>query len=55
MDHVSWSLGLLSKTTSWLLTLTQNWETMAPQTLPTVDLFYFNMHEAMSGGNLHLV
>ena len=25
--------------------LTQNWETMALQTLTTVDLFYFIMHK----------
>jgi hypothetical protein len=41
MDHVSWSLGLYSKTTSW----TQNQETMALRTLTTKGLFYFIMRE----------
>ena len=39
MDHVSWSLELSSKTTSWRVGLTQNMETMALRMLTSVDLF----------------
>jgi hypothetical protein len=45
MDHVSWSLGVFSKTTSWRQASPQNRETMALRTLTTVDLFYFIMCE----------
>ena len=41
LDHVSWSLGPFSKTTSWEVGLTQNRETMTHRTLTTIDLFYF--------------
>ena len=41
LDHVSWSLGPFSKTTSWEVGLTQNRETMTLRTLTTIDLFYF--------------
>jgi hypothetical protein len=41
MDHVSWSLGPFSKNHLLKVGLTQNQETMALQTLKTVDLFYF--------------
>ena len=34
-DHVSWSLGLISKTS-----LTQNHETMALRNLTIIDLLY---------------
>ena len=40
MDHVLWSLGRFSKTTSWRYAQ-HKWETMALRTLITVDLFYF--------------
>ena len=45
MDHVSWSLGLFLK--NYLLEVgpTQNQETMALQTLTTINLFYFIMRE----------
>jgi hypothetical protein len=46
MDHASWSLGLVSKTISWRLGLTQNRETMTLRTFTTVDLFYFIIVEA---------
>ena len=45
MDHVSWSLGLFSKNHLLEVSLTQNQETKALQTLPTVGLFHFIMCE----------
>jgi hypothetical protein len=45
MDHVSWSLGLLSKTTSWEVGPTHNWESMTLRVLTFVDLYYFIMLE----------
>jgi hypothetical protein len=45
VDHVSWSLELLSKPTSLKVGPTHNQETMALRTLTTVDLFYFIMRE----------
>jgi hypothetical protein len=45
MDHVSWSLGLVSKNHLLEAGLTQNRETVALQTLTTVGLFYFIMCE----------
>ena len=45
MTHVSWSLGLFSKTTFLEISLPQDRETMALQTLTTVDLFYIIMRE----------
>jgi hypothetical protein len=44
-DHVSWSLGLFSKTYLLEVALAQNRETMALRNLTTVDLFYFIMCE----------
>ena len=41
----SWSLGLFSKKRLFEVDLTQTWETMALQTLTTVDLFYFITRE----------
>jgi hypothetical protein len=43
MDHVLWSIVLFSKNHLLEVGLTQNQETMAPQTLTTVGLFYFIM------------
>ena len=45
MDHVSWSLVLFPKNHLMEVGLTQNREIMALQTLTTVDLFCFSMHE----------
>ena len=45
MDHVSWSLGLCSKTTSREAGLTQNMKAMALRMLITIGLFYFIMCE----------
>ena len=48
MDHVSWSLGLMSKTRLLKVGLRQNRETMALRTLTrvtTIVLFYFIMCE----------
>ena len=44
-DHVSWSLGLLSKTTSWEVDLTQNRETMALWSLTIINLLHSNLCE----------
>jgi hypothetical protein len=44
MDHVSWSLALVSKT-ALEVGLTQNQETMALQNLTTIDLLCFIMCE----------
>jgi hypothetical protein len=41
MDHVSWSLGLLSKNHLLEEGLTQNLETMALQNLILVNSLYF--------------
>ena len=43
MNHVTWSLGLVSKTHLLEVGLTQYHETMALLTLITIDLFYFIM------------
>ena len=40
MDHVSWSLGLFFKNHVLEVGLTQNWETMALQTLTIAHIFY---------------
>ena len=45
MDHVSRSLGLFSKTTSWELGLSQNRVTMALRNLTTIDSLRFIMCE----------
>ena len=47
MDHVPRSLGLFSKNHLLEVGLPQKRETMALQTLTTVDLFYFIMCEDM--------
>ena len=41
MGHVSWSLGLVSKTHLLEVGRTQYWETMALRTFTTGGLFYF--------------
>ena len=51
VDHVSWSLGLFSKSTSWMLGLIQNRETIALQLLTTDDLFFFIMCEDLHKHN----
>ena len=49
MDHVSWSIGLFSKTTSLEVGLTQNHrETTALEVFIIVDLFYRNTMIASS-------
>ena len=44
-DHVSWSLGLVSRNHVLEVGLTQNRETMALRTLTTIDILYFIMCE----------
>ena len=53
MDHVGWSLGRFSKTTSWEVGLIQNRKIMALQMLTTVGLFYLIMCEDLHEKKIH--